>query len=62
MSYLYQVPSVMSKVCHYLASLAVAVVFLSMVNCASTQQRIGEDKVKNVNSVEKNTQTMHREL
>ncbi len=51
----------MSKVCQYLASLIVAVVFVSMVNCASTPHKKSVDKVKAVSSIENNTHIMQRE-
>lgn len=51
----------MSKVCQYLASFIVAVVFVFLVNCASTPHKKSIDKVKDVSLVENNIHIMHRE-
>ena len=61
MAYLCQEPSIMSKVCQHLASLIVAVVFVSLVNCASTPHKKSVDKVKDVSLVENDIHIMHRE-
>lgn len=61
MAYPCQETSLMNKVCQYAASLIVAVVFVSLVNCASTPHKKNVYKVKDVSSIENNLQIMHRE-